>query len=105
MAAVRLDLLGDEHLQLLAILLQDPAVQRFTRIPVPVPAGYERTWLDRYEEGRRTRTREMFAIVDGDEGVGVAVAVGIDAEARTAELGYVVAPQARGRGVATEALR
>jgi RimJ/RimL family protein N-acetyltransferase len=105
MPAVRLELLGDEHLQLLAELLQDPAVQRFTRIPVPVPAGYERTWLDLYEEGRRTGTREVFAIVDGDEDVGVAVAVGIDAEARTAELGYVVAPRARGRGVATEALR
>ena len=105
MAGVRLELLGDGHLQLLAELLQDPAVQRFTRIPVPVPAGYERTWLDLYEEGRRTGTREVFAIVDGDEDVGVAVAVGIDAEARTAELGYVVAPRARGRGVATEALR
>jgi RimJ/RimL family protein N-acetyltransferase len=29
----------------------------------------------------------------------------IDRETRTAELGYVVAPEARGRGVATEALR
>jgi RimJ/RimL family protein N-acetyltransferase len=105
MAGVRLELLGDGHLQLLAELLQDPAVQRFTRIPVPVPVGYERTWLDLYQEGRRTGTREVFAIVDGDEDVGVAVAVGIDSEARTAELGYVVAPRARGRGVATEALR
>jgi RimJ/RimL family protein N-acetyltransferase len=104
-AAVRLELLGDEHLPLLAVLLQDPAVQRFTRIPVPVPEGFERTWLDRYEEARRTGTREAFAIVDGDEPLGVAVAVRIDAEAQTAELGYVVAPRARGRGAATEALR
>lgn len=105
MADVRLELLGDLHLQLLAELLRDPAVQRFTRIPVPVPDGFERTWLDRYEEGRRTGTREVFAIVDGDEALGVAAAVQIDAEARTAELGYVVAPRARGRGVATAGLR
>jgi RimJ/RimL family protein N-acetyltransferase len=103
--AVRLELLGDEHLQLLAVLLQDPAVQRFTRIPVPVPEGFERTWLDLYEEGRRTGTREVFAIVDGDEPLGIAAAVRIDAEAQTAELGYVVTLQARGRGVATTALR
>jgi len=105
MAAVHLELLGDEHLQLLARLLQDPAVQRFTRIPVPVPEGFERTWLDLYEEGRRTGAREVFAIVDGEEALGIAAAVRIEPEARTAELGYVVAPEARGRGAATEGLR
>jgi hypothetical protein len=57
-AALRLELLGAEHLPLLGVLLQDPAVQRFTRIPVPVPEGFERTWLDLYEEARRTGTRE-----------------------------------------------
>jgi RimJ/RimL family protein N-acetyltransferase len=33
------------------------------------------------------------------------MAFGIEAEARSGELGYVVAPAARGRGVATTALR
>ena len=37
--------------------------------------------------------------------LGVALAPRIDREARTLELGYVVAPAARGRGIATEALR
>jgi RimJ/RimL family protein N-acetyltransferase len=37
--------------------------------------------------------------------LGFAVAPRIEAEARTAELGYAVAPAARGRGVATQALR
>jgi RimJ/RimL family protein N-acetyltransferase len=42
----------------------------------------------------------------GSEGfLGIAVAPRIDREARTVELGYVVASAARGRGVATEALR
>jgi RimJ/RimL family protein N-acetyltransferase len=88
-------------------MLGDPDVQRFTRVPVPVPPGFERTWLERYEEGRRDGTREGFAIVDqADDGVvGLAVAARIDREAQTVELGYVVSPGARGRGVATEALR
>jgi RimJ/RimL family protein N-acetyltransferase len=45
--------------------------------------------------------------VGGRDGefLGIAVAPQIDRAARTAELGYVVAPAARGRGVASEALR
>jgi RimJ/RimL family protein N-acetyltransferase len=105
MAAIRLEPLSEAHLQPLADLVHDPGVQRFTRIPVPVPLGFERTWLSLYEEGRREGTREAFAIVEDDEVVGVAVAPQIDVDAQTAELGYVVAPAARGRGVATEALR
>ena len=64
-----------------------------------------RTWLERYEEGRRDGTSEAFAVVgDADEFLGVGLGFGIDAEEGKAELGYVVAPAARGRGVATEAL-
>ena len=87
-------------------MLADPDVLRFTRVPAPVPPGFERTWLERYEEGRRDGTREGFAIVDPDGGsvVGLAVAARIDREALTVELGYVVSPAARGRGVATAAL-
>jgi RimJ/RimL family protein N-acetyltransferase len=75
-------------------------------VPVPVPAEFERVWLERYEEGRADGTREGFAIVD-DEGafLGLALAFGIDREGRELELGYVVSPAARGRGVASEALR
>jgi len=75
-------------------------------VPVPVPPGFERTWLERYEEGRTEGTRESFAIVD-DKGsfLGLALAFGIDREGRELELGYTVTPAARGRGVAIEGLR
>lgn len=87
-------------------MLGDPDVVRFTRIPEPVPSGFARSWLAAYEEARRAGTREAFAIVDDAGGfLGVAVAPRIDRETRTAELGYITAPEARGRGVATEALR
>ena len=44
--------------------------------------------------------------MDGaDEFLGCAMAFGIETEEGKGELGYIVAPSARGRGVATEALR
>ena len=106
MANVALVLLSKAHLESLADLVEDPAVQRFTRVPVPPPAGFATTWLARYEEGRRAGGREAFAIEDPADSsfLGIAVAPRIDREASTAELGYVVAPAARGRGVATDAL-
>jgi RimJ/RimL family protein N-acetyltransferase len=87
-------------------MLDDPELLRFTRVPEPVPPGFARIWLDRCEEARGNGSREAFAIVD-EQGsfLGLALAPTIDREGRTAELGYVVAPAARGRGVATEALR
>src|SRR5205814_2319695 len=59
-----------------------------------------------YEEGRRDGTREAFAVVDADDGsfLGLGLAFGIDREGRQLELGYVVAPEARGRGIATRTL-
>jgi RimJ/RimL family protein N-acetyltransferase len=82
-------------------LLDDPDVQRFTRVPVPVPADFPRRWLSRYEEGRLDGSREAFAIVDADDAfLGLALAPEIKRDAREAELGYIVAPSARGRGVA-----
>jgi len=96
----------ERHLPGFAAMLTDPDVKRFTRLPVPTPRGFPRTWLERYEQGRRTGTSEAFAIVDeGGEFLGCATAFGIEAGAKTGELGYMVAPGARGRGVATAALR
>jgi RimJ/RimL family protein N-acetyltransferase len=105
-AAIRLDPLGEQHLDGLAALVADPDVLRFTRVPVPAPPDMPRRWLARYEQGRLDHSCEGFAIVDPGTGafLGLALAPAIDYEGRTAELGYVVAPGARGRGVATAAL-
>ena len=87
-------------------LTRDAEVLRFTRLPEPVPPGFTREWLARYVQGREDGTSAGFAAV-GDDGefLGLALAVSIDAEAREAELGYIVAPAARRRGVARELLR
>ena len=87
-------------------MLSDPDVLRYTRVPEPIPARFAESWAARYEAGRVDGTRHNFAIVDADDAFcGIAVAPTIDRDEQTAELGYVVAAGARGRGVAVEALR
>jgi len=105
-AGSRLELLAEKHLPSVAPMFDDEGVLRYTRVPDPVPPGWEHEWLEFYEEGRREGKREAFAVVDGDDGtfLGLALAFGIDREGRQLELGYVVAREARGRGVATRAL-
>jgi len=97
--------LAREHLPGVEDLLDDPEVMRFTRLPEPTPPDFAETWLGLYERGREDGTREAFAAV-GDDGefLGLALVPKIEREAQTAELGYIVAPAARGRGVATATL-
>src|SRR5262249_40386421 len=88
------------HLPALVTLAADPLIQQFTRVPASVEP-----WLARYEAGRGDGTREAFAIVDDSgELLGAAVAPRIGRATRTIELGYMVAAEARGRGIATAAL-
>jgi RimJ/RimL family protein N-acetyltransferase len=106
MEPVRLEPLNETHLAALAAMLSDPDVLRFTRVPDPTPADFPHEWLRLYEAGRRDGTREGFAALDGDERfVGVALAFDIDRVAGELELGYIVAPEARGRGAGTAILR
>jgi RimJ/RimL family protein N-acetyltransferase len=98
--------LVQSHLAEIELMLEDEDVLRFTRVPVPVPDGFAQSWLDAYGAGQADGTRVGFAIVDeAGEFLGLALAPGIEQEARTAEIGYVVMPSARGRGVASEGLR
>jgi RimJ/RimL family protein N-acetyltransferase len=106
MGSVHLELLGEAHLGAVGAMLPDPDVLRFTRVPEPTPADFPQQWLATYEAGRRDGTREAFAALDRDGRlVGLALAFGIDAKEGEAELGYIVAPEARGRGVGTAILR
>jgi RimJ/RimL family protein N-acetyltransferase len=103
---IRLIPLDETHLDEVDALMTDPDVLRFTRFPSPPDPEFPKQWLDRYEQGRLDGSREGFAAVTTDGGfVGVALAPHIDAEAREVELGYIVAPELRGKGVATELLR
>ena len=105
MARVSIRLLGEDDLAFLSEVVSDESTRRFTRIPEPPPAGFAQTWFGAYQAGRTDGTREAFVVVEGGTAVGLALAPSIDREAATAELGYLVAAEARGRGVATTALR
>lgn len=103
---VSLERLGERHLADMAALTADPEALRFTRIPDPLPDGFARTWLARYEAGAIDGTCAGFAALDEDgRFLGIGVAPAVDAETGEVELGYIVAPDARGRGVAGELLR
>jgi RimJ/RimL family protein N-acetyltransferase len=104
---IRLVKLSDAHLDGLASLLRDPDVIENTRVPDPVPDGFEHRWLAAYRQGDEDGTRDGFAIEDAETGefIGLAGLVAIEREMNQAELGYIVAPAARGRGIATRALR
>jgi RimJ/RimL family protein N-acetyltransferase len=107
MADLRFEPLCARHLPAVADVVLDPAVRRFTRFPDPPAPGFPGHWVEAYESGRRDGTREAFAALAPDDGrfLGVGLAVDIDREAAEVELGYIVAPAARGRGVASAILR
>jgi RimJ/RimL family protein N-acetyltransferase len=101
---IRLEPLAVQHLEGLADLGRDPEVRQFTYVPDPWVEGFERTWLERYDQPDGSRAG--FAIVDEADGafLGMAALVTLDLAGRQAEAGYIVAPSARGRGIASRAL-
>jgi len=98
--------LDEEHLEDVRAMLVDPDILHFTRIPEPTPDDFPERWIERYRNGREDGSCEGFAALDGDgRFVGLALAPTIHREDAEVELGYIVPPHARGRGVATEMLR
>jgi RimJ/RimL family protein N-acetyltransferase len=100
--AIRLDPLGQSvALELLAVL-DDADIVRFTRVPAAPDEQFVRGWIKRYEDGWDQGSRAAFAIHprDDDALLGWAGLVELDLERHQGEIGYLVAPAARGRGVA-----
>jgi len=84
----------------------DPDIARFTFLPTRPEPGFLEQWLGRYEDGWEAGDRAGFAVRDATgAAVGFAAFVRLGLEAQEGEIGYVVAPQARGRGIATRAVR
>ena len=103
---IRLEPLDDCHVPDFERLLQDPEVVRNTRVPSSRPPDFASMWVGRYIEGWRDGSRAGFAILSPEaEFLGFGGVVDLDLAARQGEIGYVVAPEARGRGVAGSALR
>jgi RimJ/RimL family protein N-acetyltransferase len=74
-------------------------------VPSNPDETFVRGWIKRYEDGWRDASRAGFAATDHAGAVlGFAAIVQLDLEAREGEIGYLVAPAARGRGVAQRAV-
>ena len=104
---IRLEPISAAHAEAMDALARDHDVARFTRLPEPLPADFGALWTERYVQGHEDGTNAGFAIVDAESGefLGLMGLVKLDLEAQEAEAGYIVASRARGRGVATRALR
>jgi RimJ/RimL family protein N-acetyltransferase len=86
-------------------LARDDDVRRFTRVPLSPPRDFGTEWSARYVRGWEDGSRAGFVIRSLDGAfLGLAGFVTVDRDALEGELGYVVAPEARGRGIATEAV-
>jgi RimJ/RimL family protein N-acetyltransferase len=86
-------------------LIEDDGVKRYTRVPAGADAAFVTGWIDRYERGWEDASRAGFAVQAHDGTFfGFAAAVSLDLDGKEAELGYAIAPAARGKGVATRSV-
>lgn len=86
----------------------DELVQRWTSVPHPYTAEHARAWcMEIAPRIRESGEGVAFAIADGstDRLLGVMDLKNANWWTRVAEVGYLVAPWARGRGYAPEAVR
>jgi RimJ/RimL family protein N-acetyltransferase len=86
---------------------QDPAIQHFTFVPVPYREDDARDWIGGAPARAAAGEDLSFVIADGDDPAEVLGTVGLlrpDWERRTIEIGYLVVPWARGRGLAVRAV-
>ena len=85
---------------------QDPDVQRYTTVPVPYRLDHAEWFVANGPVSWAAREAAPFAVVDpaSDEVLGSVAVMRIDTGSQVGEVGYWVAPRARGRGVATAAV-
>ena len=87
---------------------RDPLIARYVAaMPSPFGEADARTWLAGQEPARRAGLSLELAIVGAGCGdvLGAVALTSVNPDHARAAVGYWLAPQARGRGVATEALR
>jgi RimJ/RimL family protein N-acetyltransferase len=103
---IRLEPLAQAHAADFVELIKDSDVKRFTLVPSGADGGFVRDWLGRYEVGWLDSSRAGFCIRGADDGefYGFAAIVHLDLDAREGEIGYMVAPAARGRGASARAV-
>jgi RimJ/RimL family protein N-acetyltransferase len=96
----------DADLDVMVAICRDPDVARFTRVPDPYSEADARAWIDAQPGRLEAGEGVTLAITSGGGAPLGSVGLRVDQGDRDiAEAGYMVAPAARGRGLATTALR
>lgn len=109
-------LLGDDEVLLrpfeeadvgaLAAICRDPEIARWTAVPEPYGEEDARAYFARAAQDRREGRELSHALVHPADGTLLgSMGLMVNSEHATGEVGYYLAPEARGRGVATRALR
>jgi RimJ/RimL family protein N-acetyltransferase len=105
--AVRLRLMAEADLPAMVAACHDPEIPRWTRVPQPYDEANARSWFEQ-EAVQRSRGQQLGLVVvdpDRDRLMGSVGIVHFDWTEGRCELGYWVAREARGRGVATRGVR
>ena len=84
---------------------QDPLIARFVPIPQPYTEAHARAFVERRRHDWDTEDERSFAIVDAGSGELLGSIARHGPSGHRVTFGYWLAPQARGRGAATRALR
>lgn len=102
---VRLEPISLAHAPAVQVLAADPLIAATSNVPHPYPADGAITWI-RYTLGQREQGHEVnFAIVDGQQLVGVCGVLNIEGVPRRGELGYWIGVPYWNRGYASRAAR
>jgi [ribosomal protein S5]-alanine N-acetyltransferase len=107
-AIVALRAWSESDIPFIVAACNDPLFERFTAaIPSPYGEADARAWLASHEPARRAGRSLELAILDASsaEPLGAVALSNVDARHRRSEMGYWLAERARGRGIATEAVR
>ena len=104
---VRLRLIAEADLPAVVAACQDPEIPRWTRVPEPYGESEARSWFEQEAEQRARGQQLGLLIVDPCNGrlLGSVGIVHVDQQEGRCELGYWMARDSRGRGLATRAVR
>ena len=102
---VRLRLHADADLERVAAASLDPEVLRWTRVPEGNDAAAMAEWIGGWRSGPAEELHLVIVDAESDELLGAVGIPRVERDERRCEIGYWLAAGARGRGVATRAVR